>query len=229
MKMYVFALVIIVATAFTADDMELIGANSTEGGSPVSIDGLAYSQTWNVDIATHGFSIYAAGDRWVCDDFVLTGDWELNQVVVWMIWLGEMGSIMNIAFAEDDGSADPNNATTVWSEAVPAANVFADEWETSGGDWYDIYEYTCTISADAYPVLSDGVAYWVYVQADVVDNCFVMVSDNYVGSSCWYNDGSGLWVISDESFGYDSDMFFDIYGDCTALESGTWGDIKSLF
>ncbi len=230
MKMYVFALVIITAVAFT-DDVAISGSNHTEGGSPVSIDGLAYSQTWVLDLATHGVSIYGAGDRWACDDFVLIGDWELNQVVIWMIWTGEIGTTMNVVFSEDDGSMDPNNATTVWSEAIPAANVFVDEWESSGGNLYDIYEFTGTISSDAYPALSDGVNYWIEVQADVVDNCFVMLMDNTTGSTVWYNDGSGLWVstIDHPEMGWSTDMFFDLYGECTAFESSTWGDIKSLF
>lgn len=229
MKMYLFALVIIMATVFAAYDMELSSGQHTESVGPVSSDGTAYSQTWDVNNATHGFSIYGAGDRWVCDDFILSGDWELDQVVVWMIWTGEMGSAMNIIFSEDDGSLDPNSATDVWSEMVACENVFVEEWESSGGTIYDIYKVTCTISADAYPVLSDGVTYWMEIQADVVDNCFVMVSDNYIGSSCWYNDGSGIWVISEDAFGYDSDMFFDLFGNNLALESDTWGNIKTLF
>ena len=231
MKICVFALVIIAAIAFTADDIVLNGNNHTEGTGPVSIDGTAYSQAWDVGNATHGVSIYGAGDRWACDDFVLTGDWELNQVVIWMIWTGEMGTSMNIVFAEDDGSLDPNSATVVWSESVPSDNVFADEWESSGGTLYDIYEFTGTINSDAYPVLSDGVTYWIQVQADVVDNCFIMLSDNTIGSTVWYNDGSGLWVstIDHPDMGWSTDMFFDMYGENTALESSTWADIKSLF
>ncbi len=230
MKMYVFALVIIVATAFTSDDMVLIG-NHTEGVGPMSIDGLAYSQTWVLDNATGGISNYGAGDRWLCDDFVLTGEWELNQVVVWMIYMGGLGTTMNIVFSEDDGSLDPNSATEVWSEAVPCENVFQDEWESGSGTLYDVYETTCTINADAYPVLSDGVTYWIEVQADVEDNCFAMISTNYIGSNCWFNDGSGVWVdtIDYEGFEFDSDMFFDLYGNPTALESSTWADIKTLF
>ncbi len=230
MKMYVFALVIIVAIAF-GNDIVINGANNTEGSGPVSIDGLAYSQTWDVNNATHGVSIYGAGDRWACDDFILTGDWTLNQVEVWMIWLGEMGESMNIVFSEDDGSLDPNNATDVWSEAVPCDNVFADEWESSGGTLYDIYKTTCTINADAYPSLSDGVTYWMEVQADVVDNCFVMLYDDPIGSTVWYNDGSGLWVstVDHPDMGWATDMFFDLFGNPLSLESGTWADIKTLF
>ena len=82
---------------------------------------------------------------------------------------------------------------------------------------------------DPYPELKAGVHYYLEVQADVNDNCFVLVSDNYIGDYCWYNDGSGVWVRSDVMFGQDSDMFFELHSETLALQPLTWAGIKSLF
>ena len=68
------------------------------------------------------------------------------------------------------------------------------------------------------------------MQADVVDNCFVLVSENFIGDYCWFDDGSGIYVRSDDAFGQDSDMFFELYGEpLAALQPLTWAGIKSLF
>ena len=77
--------------------------------------------------------------------------------------------------------------------------------------------------------LMGGIHYYFETQADVTDNCFVLVSRNYNGDYCWYNDGSGVWVRSDVIFEQDSDMFFDFVGQIAALESETWSSIKTLF
>ena len=224
MKLFVFALVIVAASAFSAD-MDL-GNRHAEGNGPVSIDGLVYSQTYTFAELVNGYSNYGAGDRWVCDDFVLSGpDSYFDYIYIWMIWTGGMGSTMNIVFSEDSGDSDPNTATDVWAEGVPCTNEFTGD--TSWG--FDIYETTCHINeTDVWPELEIGVHYWMETQADVTDNCFMLVGNWYILSYTWYNDGSGVWVRSDVIFEENTDAFFDLYYSY-ALESSTWADIKTFF
>ena len=225
MKLFIFALVIVAASAF-ANEANL-GNLHSEGNGPVSIDGLVYSQTYIFEELVNGYSNYGAGDRWVCDDFELTDPgYYLTSIDVWMIWTGGMGSTMNFVFSEDNGDSDPNTAVEVWGEAVPCVNEF-----TGDVSWgYDIYKTTCTINeTDLYPELTAGTHYYFETQADVVDNCFILVGNWYILDYTWYNDGSGVWVRSDVMFELGTDMFFDFYGEPLALESATWADIKTLF
>ena len=226
MKLFLFAIVI-VATSVFALDTEL-GARHAEGTGMVSIDGLLYSQTYDYANLINGYSNYGAGDRWVCDDFELSGPGcFVDSVIVWMIWTGGMGSTMNIVFSEDSGDSDPNTANDIWAEPVPCTNEF-----TGDSNWgYDIYETICDINAaDTHPLLTIGTHYWMETQADVTDNCFILVGTWGVLSYVWYNDGSGVWVRSDVIFSEATDAFFDFYGYPTeTLESGTWADIKTLF
>ncbi len=224
MKLIIFALVIAAASAFALDDE--LGPRHAEGTGMISIDYLAYSQHYDFANLMNGYSNYGAGDRWVCDDFELTSSYYIDAIVVWMIWTGGMGSTMNIVFSEDCGDSDPNTSTDLWAEAVPCTNVFTGD--TSWG--YDIYETTCDIAAvDVHPELTGGIHYWFETQADVTDNCFMLVGTWSVLSFVWYNDGSGVWVRSDDQFGENTDAFFDLYWWWLALESTTWADIKTLF
>ncbi len=224
MKLFVFALVIVAASSFAADAE--LGPRHAEGTGMTSIDGLMYSQTYDYANLMNGYSNYGAGDRWVCDDFELAGPEDfVDSIVVWMIWTGGQGSTMNIVFSEDSGDSDPNTATDVWAEGVPCTNVFTGD--TSWG--FDIYETTCDIAAaDEHPELTIGTHYWLEAQADVSDNCFILVGTWSVLQYTWYNDGSGVWVRCDVIFSEITDMFFDFYG-YVSLESGTWADIKTLF
>jgi len=224
MKLFVFALVIVAASAFAADAE--LGPRHAEGTGMVSIDGLIYSQTYDYANLMNGYSNYGAGDRWVADDFELAGpEYVVEHAIVWMIWTGGMGSTMNFVFSEDNGDSDPNTATEIWAEPVPCTNEF-----TGDSNWgFDIYETTCDfIEAGTYPELVVGTHYWMETQADVTDNCFQLVGTWSVLSFVWYNDGSGVWVRSDVVFGEETDTFFDLIGLGT-LESRTWADIKTLF
>ena len=144
-----------------------------------------------------------------------------------MIWTGEQASMMHLAISEDDTyDSDPNTNTDVWAESIPCNNTF-----TGDSRWgYDIYETHCVINADVYPELDSGKHYYFEVQAAVNDCSYILFSYNYVGDYCWYDDGSGIWVRSDLWAGAGADLFFDFYGEpVVALESETWGSIKTLF
>ena len=224
MKLFVFVLIIVATSAF-AVDAEL-GPRHAEGTGMVSIDGLVYSQTFDLANLMNAYSNYGAGDRWVCDDFVLAGpDTMVDAIIVWMIWTGAQGTTMNIVFSKDNGDFDPNTAIEIWAEAVPSTN-----YPTGEIVWgFDVFQTTCAIDGGPYPNFQVGRHYWLETQADVVDNCFMLVGTWSVLSYVWYNDGSGVWVRSDAAFGENTDAFFDLWWDWTALESSTWGDIKTLF
>jgi hypothetical protein len=141
-----------------------------------------------------------------------------------MQYTGGIPTYMNLIISEDDtGDSDPNTSSHIWSESIPCTHIIVEMYP------FYVWETHCTIPLD-YPELEAGVHYYFETQADICDNCFFFVRHNYVGDYCWYDDGSGVYVRSDVAFDEDSDMFFDFYGESTsALESETWGSIKTLF
>jgi hypothetical protein len=224
MKLLLVLLFISIASVL-ADQPLSLSPRHVQGTSPIEIDGLVYSQTYSFAELHNGLSNYSLGDRWVCDDFELDDNYYVTEMCVWMIWTDEQGSMMNFVISEDDtGDSDPNTNTDVWAESVPCINTF-----TGDSQWgYDIYETYCTINTDAYPELDAGIQYYFETQADVNDNSFILVSINYIGDNCWYDDGSGVWVMFTNWYG--ADLFFDFYGEpVSALEPETWGSIKTLF
>ena len=227
MKRFLFALLFLLIASTLADQPLVLSPRHTQGTGPIEIDGLVYSQTYDYSILVTGISIYGGGNRWLCDDFELDNNYYVTEMCVWMIWTGDQASMMNFVISEDNtGDSDPNTNIDVWVESVPCTNTF-----TGDSQWgYDIYETYCTINADAYPELDAGVHYYFETQADVVSPCFILTSWNYIGDLCWYNDGTGVWVESDITFGFPLDLFFDFYGEpVNALEPETWGSIKTLF
>ena len=227
MKKLVFALLLLSTASIMADQHIVLSSRHVQGTDPIEIDGLVYSQTYCYANLFTGISIYSGGNRWLCDDFELDDNYYVTEICVWMMWTGEMGSMMNFVISEDDtGDSDPNTNTDIWVESVPCTNTFTGD--TGWG--YDIYETYCTINADVYPELDAGVHYYFETQADVNDNCFILVYINSIGDYCWYDDGSGVWVESEYMFGEPLDLVFDFYGEpVNALKPETWGSIKTLF
>ena len=227
MKVFLSVILIISLPSALADQPAELGSRHIQGTGPIGIDNLVYSQTYSYENLLNGYSIYGAGDRWACDDFEVIGLAWVYEIYVWMIWTGGQGQDMNLVISKDDtGDSDPNTNTDYWVETVPCTNTF-----TGDSNWgFDIYETCIDIYGYSYDFeLIPGTHYYFETQADVTDNCFILVSHNYNGDYCWYNDGSGVWVRSDVLFGEDSDMFFDFDGWSAALESETWASIKSLF
>lgn len=221
MKFSISMLLIIIASLY-ADQPHMLRSYHIQGTDPVVIGDMIYSQAGPI---VSGIGINSGSNQWLCDDFVLDGCYYLTDIYTWMIWTSMAASTMNLVISEDDLSdSDPNTNTDVWVESVPCINTYTGE--TFWG--YDLYETHCIIDADLYPELDSGIHYYFEMQAEVVDGCFTLVSDNYIGDSCWYDNGGGVWV--EDYFGYPTDMVFVFYGDpVSALESETWGSIKTLF
>ncbi len=223
MRLSIFAMILVVAFAFAANDQ--LGAVRTAGPVGAPSDANIYSQTYSFASILNGYSNYSAGSRQVADDFELTENYDVREIVVWMIWQGAQATAMNLSVLSDDASdSNPGTATEVWSEAVPCVNV--DTGDTNWG--YPIWETTCTVNTDVYPELTSGVHYYLNTQAEVADNCFIIVSNWAVADLTWYYDGSA-WARCDTAFGESSDLFFDLSGEETAIESRTWGSVKTLF
>ncbi|MCK4505293.1 MAG: hypothetical protein KAW14_06735 [Candidatus Aegiribacteria sp.] len=226
MKQILSVILIISLSSALADQTAELGSRNIHGTGPLEIWPTIYSQTYSYENLLNGYSNYSAGNRWVCDDFEVTGFSYVFDIWVWMIWTGEQGTEMNLVFSVDDaGDSDPNTNTDLMAESFPCTNTF-----TGDSNWgYDIYEIYIDIYEGPFFELIPGTHYYFEVQADTWDNCFILVSHNYNGDYCWYNDGSGVWVRSDIMFGEDSDMFFNFVGQILTLESETWGSIKTLF
>ena len=228
MKLFILIPITFIFSAL-ADPPDELGTFIMTDFGPQTIDNRScvYSQTYSYGELVNGYSNYGAGDRWVCDDFILTDDCTIDSIIVWQIYEGGRPSWMNIVFSEDTGDSDPNTAVEVWSASAPCINEWIDY--IFG---YDIYKTTIVVieSGESPPELSAGTRYWLEVQADITDNCFLLVGTWANGSYTWYNDGSGVWVRSDIQFGEGTDAFFELYGyETSALESSTWGSIKTLF
>ena len=228
MKLFTLILIICIFSVL-ADQPTELGSFRITDGVPQTIDNRScvYSQPWDYGELVNGYSNYGAGDRWVCDDFVLTADCTIDSVFVWQLYQGYIPSWMNIVFSEDTGDSDPNTAVEVWSASAPCINI-VEYW----GWQYEYYRVVIFLNASgqATPELTAGSRYWLEVQADTNDNCFMLVCTWTNGSYTWYNDGSGVWERSDVFIGEETDAFFELYGyESGALESSTWGSIKTLF
>lgn len=229
MKKLIFTLLFLSTVSILADQPAVLSPRHLQGTGPISVDYLVYSQPYDLSFAGYGVMIYGEHGGWACDDFVLDNDYYIDEIYVYMMWTTEQASMMNLVISEDNiGDWDPNTNIDVWSETVPCTNTF-----TGDSNWgYDIYETYMNFyySYPPYPpYLHPGTHYYFETQADVTDNCFILVSHNYIGDYCWFNDGSGIWVRSDVTFEQDSDMFFDFDGQFLDFESETWGNIKTLF
>ena len=187
MKKFFFALLLLSTASIQADQPLVLSPRHTQGTGPIEIDGLVYSQTYSWELLFNGVSNYSGDDRWFCDDFELDDNYYVTEMCVWMMWPGEMSSMMNFVISVDDtGDSDPNTNTDLWVESVPCTNTF-----TGDNNWgYDIYETYCTISADAYPELDAGVHYYFETQADCVDNCFILFSCHFVADNPWFDWGT---------------------------------------
>lgn len=224
MKIFI-SLLLIIAASLYADQPHILRSHHIQKIDPIVTDDEVYSQAFGSYVS--GIGINSGSNQWLCDDFVLDGDYYLTDIYTWMIWTSMAASTMNLVISEDDlNDFDPNTNTDVWVESVPCINTFTGD--TVWG--YDLYETHCIIDADLYPELYEGIHYYFEMQAEVVDGCFTLVSDNYIGDPCWYDNGGGVWVEGWNYFGFSADMFFVFYGEpLNALESETWGSIKILF
>ena len=84
-----------------------------------------YSQPFDSDLLQNGYSNYGAGDRWVCDDFILEFDADIREIVVYQIYTGQQASTYSISISVDDtGDSDPNTNTVLWAKSVACTN----EW-----------------------------------------------------------------------------------------------------
>ena len=226
MNKLLIALLFLSIITIQAGQPLVLSPRHAENNGPYSIDGLVYSQTYSFENLDTGISNYSGGNRWVCDDFELDDNYYLTGIRVWMIFTGSHASQMNLVISEDDLlDWDPNTNIHIWEESVPCTNLLTCDW-----NWgYDIYETYCTINSDVYPELDAGTHYYFETQADTHDNSFILVDVYMIDDGCWGDWGNGEWYKIIFMSGYPH-MFFDFYGEpVNALESETWGSIKTLF
>ena len=227
MKIVLFTLLFLSTASILAEQPIVLSPRHVQGTGPIAIvmtDGVAYSQPYSWDLLDNAVSIYP--DRWFCDDFELDSDYCITDIYVWTVPTGELVSVMNLVISEDDtNDSDPNTNTDVWSESVPCINTF-----TGDSNWgYDFYETHCVIDADIYPELNASVHYYLEIQAETINNTFILFSWYCVEDCAWNDDGSGIWVSMD-TWWTESDGFFVLEGEIVnALEPETWGSIKTLF
>lgn len=229
MKKLLLVLAICVTVAFGVQPHEI--GNSTNGGSynAEPTDDLIFAQTYINDDFTHG---WAYGQE--CDDFELIGGAIIDKVVIWACTVDLAMSPMppldfcDFAFLQDDGSKDPNSATTVWKGTSTV--TYIDTGDAFSGGTLPIYELTCTLSS---PVNLTGGRYWLVVTQYYEDDDYRFYScTHYVTiilEESWANNGEPPWETGESLWGDQANMFFDLYGTPLALDNSTWGNIKSVF
>ncbi len=222
MKLFTFLLLVIAASVFASGPSELGLCENTYTGTtaPESDAALLFSQTYSFGALLNGYRHIE-----MCDDFIIEGgDVYLEEIVIWMIYAGSQPTDYALRLAEDSGDSDPNNATVIWEETVSCSHI-----DTGDDNWgYDIYETTCTISSDAYPLLTGGTRYWLMLVFKGDE--YWLVENPIFGNYAWTSDGTTWYRTDDPStFAAAADAFFDLYGTRTALNRNTWGNIKSTF
>ncbi len=232
MKMLLLVLAICVTVAFGVQPLE-IGESISSGYNPVPTDDLLYAQTYINDDSLHG---WAWGQ--ICDDFELATDASVEKVVIWVCSLDlAMNPVVplawcDLAFMQDNGDEDPNTATAVWSGT--STTTYIDTGDAFSGGTLPIYELTCTLSS---PVdLTAGVRYWLVATQYYADDDFRFYScvtslTPIIFVESYLNSGEPPpWETGFSLFGYEADMFFDLYGTPSgALDNSTWGNSQSVF
>ena len=219
MKLFAICLTVFTALAFAEGHAEL-GARHAPGDGIVSTDGVVFSQVYSFANLINGYRHIE-----MADDLILSATASIQNIRVWMIYTGGMPTDYDLAFAQDAGDSDPNNATYVWSETVPCTHV-----DTGDDNWgFDIYETTCAISpTDTYPSLTAGLRYWLILVFKGDE--FWLVEDPVWGSYAWTYSGT-TWYRTDDpyTFDYAVDAFFELYDSPVPIERETWGSRKPLF
>ena len=231
MKLFLLVLATCVTVAFGVEPLE-IGDPTSSGYNPEPSDGAVYTQTYVNDEYRHG---WAWGQE--CDDFELTADAGIVEVIIWIASIDhDLNPILptdycDIAFIADIGDDDPNTATPVWSGT--ATCTYAWTGDGFGGGAIPIYALYCILPSTAN--LTAGQRYWLVVTQFYEDNyrfySVVTEATPIIFTQSWLNDGAEdpVWETGYDTFGYEADMFFELWDTIGALDNSTWGNIKSIF
>lgn len=160
----------------------------------------------------------------VADDFILTADNNLCQIVIWTCYAGTqpLPDYFTIEILLDNGDVDPSTASSIWQEWLPCTRT------DTGDNWVgrDIYETVFFPSNP--PALEAGERYWLNVQIPSGYAApYVMVKDNEFGSMVWVKDT--FWSTSEDKYGQTTDMFFELYSTSSSMERMSWASVKSSF
>ena len=166
----------------------------------------------NIDIGIQSVAI--------CDDFLPDVSGQLGIIELWMQFVSGQPPSVTLSIREDDGSVDPNEATTVFSSSL-AADI-EDTGDVFQG--YPVYHVTCDL--DEVVNLNESQRYWL--QLDVPVGGFWFAQTPLVfGSSMWVYTGGEFRNLLDV-LGTAYDGFF-VLSMPVALERNSWGSIKASF
>lgn len=156
----------------------------------------------------------------ICDDFLPYNQGNLGIVYLWMVLQSGYPPTITIAILEDDGSVDPNSASTLFSE--PVVPTYTNTGDVLYGN--DVI----LVSLDVSPTISvlGSQRYWLELTMPV-GGFWLGQKPVVFGSPLWLYSGS-QYVNSFEHWGTGYDTFFELYQP-VALQRNSWGSIKTSF
>ncbi len=156
----------------------------------------------------------------VCDDFLPDRSGQLGSIQLWMLFASGLPPTITLSVMEDNGSVNPNNATTVFSSSMDATIT------DTGDDFYgyDVYAVSCDL--DQTLVVSGSQRYWLELSVPV-GGYWVCQNPVVFGSDLWLFAG-GVYQTSESQLGTAYDAFFELY-EPVALQRNSWGSIKASF
>ena len=174
-----------------------------------------FSQVFTLEAADNAIQSVS-----VCDDFLPNNSGQLGSVQLWMLFASGLPPTLTLSILEDNGSVNPNNATTIFNSSLSAS--ITDTGDNLFG--YDVYTVLCDL--DESVMLSGSQRYWLEL-ALPVGGYWICQEPLVFGSDLWVFD-SGMYYTSESQFGTAYDTFFELYQP-VSLQRNSWGSIKTSF
>lgn len=217
-------LILVLLTAFTSlyaagpsISGELTGEYIVGPATDDNLDSYTFSVSELYETAYANFDAYITAD-----DIHLAMDATIDEIAFFMLSTSSMPTSVDVYFYTDTGTG-PGSEITSTSASVSTTAV---GYQFAG---YEIYETLCTL-ASGFSVIG-GETYWIGPNRPGSDTLYSLVGITVRGQESYLSQDTGATWVTWSSQGYaPTDMFRVVYGTPeTALERGTWGNIKSTF
>ena len=154
------------------------------------------------------------------DDFLPNRSCQLGSIQLWMLLTSGIPPTITLSVMEDNGSVNPNNATTVFSSSMDA--TITDTGDDMYG--YDVYSVSCDL--DQTLIVSGSQRYWLELTVPV-GGYWICQNPLVFGSDMWVFY-QGYYQTLESVIGTAYDSFFELY-EPVALQRNSWGSIKASF
>lgn len=227
MKFLGFMLVALVGTAFASDLCIEGGINGEYYGGIIAtddiIDSYAYNASQAYTSAYANFAPDATQNYITADDFQITVDASIAELLYWMVNTDANGhpTVVDV-FLYADAAPGPG-AELQFTTGTVVSTITTIPWGTK-------WVYECMITLNTPFTFDLGTTYWTAPLRNdgTFGTWYCLVGNVIRGAECylWYN---GIWQAWSTQ-GYPAqDMFRVMYGSTTPLERNSWGAIKTIF